>query len=182
MLAAVLPHVQTKPKVFFIFMLQIKVSEQFTQKKADKLKRQSTAHTSKRRTCQKKRRSRSSGNKRAIYTRKNKTRTVPFISKAKTARINGSRLISVLDSFSCELPVAAAIQHGARFKVTVSGCDLPQRQYFEDLFNENGESSLITKALFSRRIIKSNALFFCLFVLCVQFRKDKHFSDHTTFQ
>ena len=36
----------------------------------------------------------------------NKTRTVPFIraclSKTRIARINGSRLISVLDSFSCE--------------------------------------------------------------------------------
>ena len=33
-------------------------------------------------------------------------RTIPFIraclSKTRTARINGSRLISVLDSFSCE--------------------------------------------------------------------------------
>ena len=36
------------------------------------------------------------------------------------------------------LPVATAIQHGAPFKVTASCCDLPQRQYFEDLFNENG--------------------------------------------
>ena len=36
------------------------------------------------------------------------------------------------------LPVATAIQHGARFKVTASCCDLPQRQYFEGLFNENG--------------------------------------------
>ena len=35
------------------------------------------------------------------------------------------------------LPVAMAIQHGARFKVTASCCDLPQRQYL-DLFNENG--------------------------------------------
>ena len=26
----------------------------------------------------------------------------------------------------------------ARFKVTPSCCDLPQRQYFKDLFNENG--------------------------------------------
>ena len=32
----------------------------------------------------------------------NKTRTVPFIAAFITARINGSRLISVLDSFSCE--------------------------------------------------------------------------------
>ena len=36
------------------------------------------------------------------------------------------------------LPVATAIQHGARFKVTVSCCDLPHRQYFGDLFNKNG--------------------------------------------
>ena len=36
------------------------------------------------------------------------------------------------------LPVATAIQHGARFKVTVSCFDFPQRQYFEDLFNKNG--------------------------------------------
>ena len=36
------------------------------------------------------------------------------------------------------LSVATAIQHGARFKVTSSCCDLPQRQYFEDRFNENG--------------------------------------------
>ena len=35
------------------------------------------------------------------------------------------------------LPVATAIQLGAPFKVTASCCDLPQRQYFEDLFNEN---------------------------------------------
>ena len=35
------------------------------------------------------------------------------------------------------LPVATAIQHGTRFKVTASCCDLPQRQYFEDLCNEN---------------------------------------------
>ena len=35
------------------------------------------------------------------------------------------------------LPVATAIQHGARFKVRVSCCNLPQRQYFEDLFHEN---------------------------------------------
>ena len=35
------------------------------------------------------------------------------------------------------LPVATAIQHDARFKVTASYCDLPQRQYL-DLFNENG--------------------------------------------
>ena len=36
------------------------------------------------------------------------------------------------------LPVATAIQHVARFKVTASCYDLPQRQYFEELFNENG--------------------------------------------
>ena len=36
------------------------------------------------------------------------------------------------------LPVVAAIQHVARFKVTASCCDLLQRQYFEDPFNENG--------------------------------------------
>ena len=35
------------------------------------------------------------------------------------------------------LPVAMAIQHVARFKVTASSCDLSQRQYFEDVFNEN---------------------------------------------
>ena len=43
---------------------------------------------------------------RAIYTRTNKTRTghlyEQVLSKTKTVRINGSRLISVLDSFSCE--------------------------------------------------------------------------------
>ena len=45
---------------------------------------------------------------RAIYKRKNKTRLKldhlyeHVLSKTKTARINGSRLISVLDSFSCE--------------------------------------------------------------------------------
>ena len=36
------------------------------------------------------------------------------------------------------LPLVTAIQHVAQFKVTASCCDLPQRQYFEDLFNENG--------------------------------------------
>ena len=36
------------------------------------------------------------------------------------------------------LPLVTAIQHVARFKVTASCSDLPQRQYFEDLFNENG--------------------------------------------
>ena len=36
------------------------------------------------------------------------------------------------------LPVATAIQHGVRFKVTASCCDLLQRQYFEDLLNQNG--------------------------------------------
>ena len=35
------------------------------------------------------------------------------------------------------LAVATAIQHGAFFKNTASCCDLPQRQYFEDLVNEN---------------------------------------------
>ena len=61
-------------------------------------------------------------------------------STTKRARTNGSRLISVLDSFSCMwmLPVATAIQHGARFKVTAPCCDLPQSQYFQDLLNENG--------------------------------------------
>ena len=34
------------------------------------------------------------------------------------------------------LPIAKAIQRGARFKVKASCCDLPQRQYFEDLFHE----------------------------------------------
>ena len=29
------------------------------------------------------------------------------------------------------------IQHGVHFKVTASCCSLPQRQYFEDLLNEN---------------------------------------------
>ena len=36
----------------------------------------------------------------------------------------------------CMLPVVTAIQHGARFKVTASCCDLPQRQCL-DFFNEN---------------------------------------------
>jgi len=36
------------------------------------------------------------------------------------------------------LPVATTIQHVACFKVTASCGDLPQRQYFEDIFNENG--------------------------------------------
>ena len=54
-------------------------------------------------------------NNRAIYTRKNKTRLTldqirrelyhlyeHVLCKTRTARINGSRLISVLESFSCE--------------------------------------------------------------------------------
>ena len=52
----------------------------------------------------------------------------------------------------------------ARFKGTASCCDLPQRQYFEDLFNEMGESSLMTKTLICRRIIKKMLSFFvCVF-------------------
>ena len=33
--------------------------------------------------------------------------------------------------------VATAMQHGARLKIMASCCDLPQRQYFGDLFDEN---------------------------------------------
>lgn len=43
------------------------------------------------------------------------------------------------------LPVATAIHHGVCSKVTALGCDLSQRQDLEDLFDEDGDSSLLTK-------------------------------------
>ena len=46
-----------------------------------------------------------------------------------------------------------------RFKVTASCCDLPQRQYFEDLFNENGGVFSYDKsAHLSQNYKKNNAL------------------------
>ena len=56
------------------------------------------------------------------------------------------------------LPVATAIQHGARFKVTASCCDLPQRQYFEDLFNENGGVFLYDKSAYLSQNYKKTML------------------------
>ena len=61
---------------------------------------------------------------RAIYTRKirrvlNKTRIVHLyehvLSRTRTAPVNGSRLISVLDSFSCVLPVETATNKVRKF-------------------------------------------------------------------
>ena len=57
------------------------------------------------------------------------------------------------------LPLVTAIQHVARFKVTASCCDLPQRQYFEDLFNENGGIFSYDKnPHLPQNYIKNNAL------------------------
>ena len=57
------------------------------------------------------------------------------------------------------LPVATAIQPGARFKVTVSCFDFPRRQYFEDLFNKNGGVFSHDKnPHLPQLFIKSNAL------------------------
>ena len=44
-----------------------------------------------------------------------------------------------------------------RFKVTASCCDLPQRQYFEDLFNENGGVFLYDKSAYGRIIKKQRS-------------------------
>ena len=75
--------------------------------------------------------------------RENKTRTVPFFRACIIWGENSS--YRWFASYFCPwlvfmwiLLVSTAIQHGARFKVTASCCDLPQRQYFEDLLNENG--------------------------------------------
>ena len=57
------------------------------------------------------------------------------------------------------LPLVTAIQHVARFKVTASCCDLPQRQYFEDPFNENGGIFSYDKnPHLPQNYIKNNAL------------------------
>ena len=51
-------------------------------------------------------------------------------------------MVHVLVLFLTRFHVNVARSNGnptwPRFKVTASCCDLPQRQYFKDLFNENG--------------------------------------------
>ena len=51
-------------------------------------------------------------------------------------------MVRVLVLFLTRFHVNVARSNGnptwPRFKVTPSCCDLPQRQYFKDLFNENG--------------------------------------------
>ena len=51
-------------------------------------------------------------------------------------------MVHVLFLFLIRFHVNVACSKGnptwPRFKVTASCCDLPQRQYFKDLFNENG--------------------------------------------
>ena len=56
------------------------------------------------------------------------------------------------------LPVSTAIEYGAPFKVTASCCDLPQRQYFEDLFNENGGVFLYDKSAYLSQNYKKTML------------------------
>ena len=71
------------------------------------------------------------------------------------------------------LPVAMAIQHGTCFKVTAPFCDLRQRQYFEDLFNENGGVFSYDKNPLLPQNYKKNVLFFLLvwFMFIVQKRQ-----------
>ena len=77
--------------------------------------------------------------------------------------------------------VAMAIQHGTRFKVTAPCCDLWQRQYFEDLFNENGGVFSYDKNPLLPQNYKKNALFFLLvWFMCILQKRQSVQWPHST--
>ena len=101
------------------------------------------------------------------------------LSKTKTARINGSRLISVLDSFSCEYCSQQRQSKMARVsKLRCHVVTCRRGNILKTFLMKRGESSLMTKTLICRKIIKkNNALFVCVFYV---YSSEKTISSVTT--
>ena len=72
------------------------------------------------------------------------------------------KLVHVLFLFLTRFHVNVARSKGTptwpRFKVTASCCDLPLRQYLEDLFNENGGVFLYDKSAYLSQNYKKTML------------------------
>ena len=110
------------------------------------------------------------------------------LSKTKTTRINGSRLISVLDFFSCEYCPQQRQSKMARVsKLRCHGWDLPQRQYFEYLFNEKGGVFSYDKNPHLPQNYKKTMLSLCVCVFYVYSSEKtissvttQHFNNHCT--